>query len=177
MLLSLLAGGLVAGESGLYVGVDMGNTAFDMKASALSASVKDKDDGGSQTVKGGYYFDRNSRLSAFFQNINVENGEGQLYGAGYDYLIGDDPFKPFVGVLAGYGSFDDDAGEVSLSGYLYGAQAGVNYELNEDFSIEGGYRYIVSKVDGTVRDIGTGINVTIEVDPVTNWFIGVNYKF
>ncbi|MBV5349031.1 hypothetical protein JZU61_05190 [bacterium] len=85
----LLASGLMAAENGFYVGADAGNTKYDLKASALGISAEDNDDGGSQTVKMGYYLDQNNRASAFYQNVNVDNGDGAMYGVGYDYLIGD----------------------------------------------------------------------------------------
>lgn len=173
----LLASGLMAAENGFYVGADAGNTKYDLKASALGISAEDNDDGGSQTVKMGYYLDKNNRASAFYQNVNVDNGDGAMYGVGYDYLIGDNAFKPFVGALVGYGSAKDDIGEIKMTGPVYGAQAGVNYSFNENFSIEGGYRYLKSNMDDMVRDPDTGIDVKLEVDTIKNWFIGANYKF
>lgn len=174
-LAAILTSGLMAADSGLYVGVDVGNTAFDMKASAIGISVEDKDDGGSQTLKVGYYLDKNSRISVFYHNINVSQGEGSTYGIGYDYLIGDNALKPFVGALAGYGSSKDDTGKLNISGNFFGAQAGVNYAINDNFSLEAGYRYMKSNMNDTVTV--SGYNVKVEIDPIKNWFIGVNYKF
>jgi len=73
-LAALLASGLMA-DSGDYVGVDLGNTTYDLKASAKGISLTEKADGGSQTLKVGHYLDKNSRVSAFFQNVNTDGGK------------------------------------------------------------------------------------------------------
>ena len=111
----LLASGLMAADSGVYVGVDIGDTAYDFKASAMGISETDKGDGSSQTVKVGYYLDKNSRISAFLQNANATTEKENLsvkthiYGVGYDYLIGNNAFKPFVGAMLGHGSSKADS--------------------------------------------------------------------
>lgn len=174
-LAALLASGLMAADNGVYVGVDLGNTAYDLKASAMGVSATEKDDGASQTFKAGYYLDKNSRASAFFQNVNTDGGKTYTYGVGYDYLIGESPLKPFVGAILGYGSSKADDGSIKLSGAIYGAQAGLNYALSENFSVEAGYRYMKSKMDDTITV--SGVDVKLEADPIKNWFIGVNYKF
>lgn len=171
----MLASGLIAAENGFYMGVDIGNTEYNFKASAFGISAENEDDGGSQTFKAGYFIDKNNRASAFYQNVNVDNGDGEMYGVGYDYLIGNNAFKPFVGALLGYGSSESDDGIIDLSGSVYGAQAGVNYTFNENFSVEAGYRYLISDMDDTVRV--SGVDVKVEIDTVKNWFIGANYKF
>ncbi|MDD2652397.1 MAG: hypothetical protein PHX44_05020 [Sulfurimonas sp.] len=122
-LAALLASGLMAADSGIYVGVDVGNTKFDMKASASGVSAEESDDGGSQTLKVGYYFDKNNRASICYQNVNVDGGDSYHIGIGYDYLIGNDDFKPFVGAFVGYGSADDDElPELDISGAVFGVQ-------------------------------------------------------
>ncbi|QOY54310.1 porin family protein [Candidatus Sulfurimonas marisnigri] len=172
----LLASGLMAADSGVYIGADIGNTAFDMKASALGVSAEEKDDGGSQTLKVGYYLDKNSRACISYQNINVDGGDAYHFGIGYDYLIGDNDIKPFVGGYVGYGSAEVDVySELDISGVVFGAQAGVNYAINDNFSVEAGYRYIKSNMEDTINIIG--VDVKLEVDPIKNWFVGVNYKF
>ena len=182
------ASGLVASDSGFYVGADIGNTAFDMKTSVTftgygSASASSDDDGGSQPLKVGYYFDKNNRASAFFQNINVDNGDARTYGVGYDYLIGNNDFKPFVGLIVGSGSMESDDGSIDMTGVVYGAQVGLNYAFNENFSAEIGYRYLKSNMEdstsGVVNVSGTNYayDATIEVETLKNWFFGVNYKF
>ncbi|MCF6309552.1 MAG: porin family protein [Sulfurimonas sp.] len=171
----LLATGLMAADSGVYVGVDLGNTKFDIEASAAGVTAGDSDSGGSQTLKVGYYFDANSRTSVYYQNINVDGGDAANYGIGYDYLIGSSAIKPFVGGIIGYGTATDDSINADISGLTFGGQVGVNYAFNENFSAEAGYRYMKSNMDDTVTV--SGVDVKLEIDPISNWFIGVNYKF
>jgi len=177
MLATLLASGLMAADSGFYVGADVGNTAADFKATAPSIGYSSSitDDGGSQTLKVGYYFDKNSRTSAFYQHLNVEDGSGSFYGIGYDYLIGDNAFKPFIGAIAGYGSVNVDSVDVAIKGSFFGAQAGLNYSITDNFSAEAGYRYMKANMDDTI--VVSGRNLTFELDTIKNWFIGANYKF
>lgn len=175
VLASVLASGLMAADSGVYVGVDLGKTAYDLKASAMGITLVEQDDEASQTFKVGYYLDKNSRASTFFQNVNTDGGKTYTYGVGYDYLIGESPLKPFVGAILGYGSSKADDGSIKLSGAIYGAQAGLNYALNENFSVEAGYRYMKSNMNDTITV--SGVDVKLEADPIKNWFIGANYKF
>lgn len=178
VLASLLATGLMAADNGFYIGVDIGNTAGDFEASAPSIGLSDSstEDGGSQTLKVGYYLDKNSRISAFLHNVNVDNGDAQTYGIGYDYMIGDSAFKPFIGALVGYGSYQEDAvPDVNVAGMIYGAQVGLNYGFNENFSVEVGYRYMKSSMEDSTTI--SGQNVNFEITALKNWFIGMNYKF
>lgn len=172
----LLASGLMAAENGFYVGADIGNTEYDFEAAAPSISFSDSttEDGGSQTLKLGYYLDKNNRVAVFFHNINVEAGDSQTYGIGYDYLIGDNAFKPFIGALVGYGSYKEDAvSDINVAGTIFGVQAGVNYAITNNFSAEAGYRYMKSNMEDTLA----GTDLKFEITAIKNWFIGANYKF
>lgn len=175
-LAALLASGLMAADSGNYIGIDIGNTKFDMKASVSGVSAEESDDGGSVTLKLGHYFDKNSRALICYQNVNVDGGDSYHVGIGYDYLIGDNDIKPFVGGFVGYGSAEvDDLPELDISGVVFGAQVGVNYAINDNFSVEAGYRYMKSNMEDTITV--SGVDVKLEIDPISNWFVGVNYKF
>ena len=169
------AAGLMADGSGVYVGADVGNTAADFKISFNGASETESDDGGSQTFKIGYYFDANNRASVFYQNINVDGADARNVGVGYDYLIGDNDFKPFVGLMLGQGSFNLDNFPVDIAGMTYGGQIGLNYTAYKGLSLEVGYRYLLSNMEDTIS--GSGGTATFEIDAITNWFVGANYKF
>ena len=177
----LLASGLVAAENGGYVGFDIGNSRADFTATNLStgATASTNDNGGSQTLKVGYYFNANNRVAAFYQNINVDDGSGSVVGIGYDYLFGNNDVKPFVGAILGRGSnsYDstDNIPSIDISGMVYGAQIGLNYSFNENFSVEAGYRYLGSNMEDTINVSGT--NVKLEVDNISNWYVGLNYRF
>ena len=177
--LSLLALQAQAQDDGYYIGLDFGNTKAEFTAKAGAISLSDDSDGGSQTLKVGKYLDNNSRVAIFYQNINADEANAGVLGIGYDYLIGEEPLKPFVGAFLGYGSYDlDDSlyGQtVDIAGMVYGIQAGVNYEINTNFSVEAGYRFMKSSMGDSI--VYSGTNVDLEVDDIRNWFIGLNYKF
>lgn len=177
VLAALLVGasGLMASENGFYVGADIGNTAMDMTTTFNGDKTTVSDDGGSQTLKVGYYINKNNRASAFYQNVNVDGGDAYAYGIGYDYLIGDSAFKPFIGVQLGSGSVKVDGTTVDITGITYGIQAGLNYAVNENFSLEAGYRYTITNMEDSIS--GPGGTATFEIDSLKNWFFGVNYKF
>lgn len=168
----LLASSLMA--AGPYVGIDMGRVDVDYKAAGTSSSIDDT----GVTFKGGYYFNQNNRVYAFYQYVdpNVENATFKQYGVGYDYLIGESPLKPFVGVMIGraQSKVDNVYNKFDVSGLLVGAQAGINYSFNSNVSIEAGYRYIdYSNADGFESVDG----VNIEATSAQNWFAGLNFKF
>lgn len=108
------------------------------------------------------------------QNISIDDAKAYSYGVGYDYLIGSNAFKPFVGAFVGKNTVNPDDGS-SFSGAIYGAQVGVNYAINANFSAEAGYRYMRSTMEEEWTD---GVNSeSYEIDSMNNWFVGVNYKF
>lgn len=175
----LLASGLMAADSGMYVGVDVGSTEYEVTSNwnypGDVGSEEIKDDGSSQTLKIGYYFDANNRVNAFVQNISIDDAKAYSYGVGYDYLIGSNAFKPFVGVFVGGNTLDPDDGS-SSTGAIYGAQIGLNYAINANFSAEAGYRYMGSTMEEEWT-YGAAGSDGYEVDAMNNWFVGVNYKF
>ena len=174
----LLASGLMAADSGVYVGFDLGKTEYKGTSSwtddSGSESEKWSDDGSSQTLKVGYYLNSNNRVNAFVQRINLDEAKAYSYGIGYDYLIGSNDFKPFVGVFAGRNTVDFDEGD-DTSGTIYGAQIGLNYAINANFSAEAGYRYMGSTIDDSYTEDGGRGND--KIDSMNNWFVGINYKF
>ncbi|MDD2905060.1 MAG: outer membrane beta-barrel protein [Sulfurimonas sp.] len=178
----LIGSALIAADNGLYVGVDIGSTGLDGKAKTTSTSGSYEDDisenDASQTIKIGYYFNQNNRVTAFAQNINISGGDARLYGINYDYLIGNHPLKPFVGALAGYGALEGDNG-TNITGNIIGAQVGINYAFNEHLSAEAGYRYMLSSMSGSYSETDFGVDYKTDVDIETagNFFIGLNYKF
>ena len=53
------------------------------------------------------------------------------------------PIKPYIGFSLGVINHQNDKNSIdSDNGYLYGANGGINYVLNNDFDIDLGYRYL-----------------------------------
>lgn len=189
VLAAMLTSGLMASDSGMYVGIDAGqvktseswtSSAFYGAPSNLTTTNSGTftTTGNAATVKLGYYLNKNSRAVMSIQRAEFDGGAETAVSVGYDYLIGDNAFKPFIGVLAGYASFKPDTGE-SVNGGLFGGQAGINYAINENFSLEAGYRYMKSNADYSYTTKPTTITYTDsgKIDTITSWFIGANYKF
>lgn len=173
LLLGILASGLMSAEDGAYIGIDVFKTRTDITVNNVSTSEKQHFEAVSQTLKAGYYLGRNSRVNGFYQhqNTTLANGNGSLYGIGFDYLIGDNALKPFIGGLAGYSHYSQP--DLDLDGGFIGLNLGLNYALGENFSIEGGYRYMRSNAKGTF----TSSMSEAKVDTLKNWYVGGNYKF
>ena len=183
----LLAGSSLVAADGYFVGLDLGNTDIDYSAKASAPSInyynseEGSDDGGSQTIRFGKYINSNNRVSVIYQNINADSGDAGFYGASYDYLFGDEQLKPFLGATIGNGFADISSKNINvdIDGLVYGLQAGVNYELNKNVSIEMGYRYLDAdlKWKETISVSNVDVNFNIQYDKVKNWYIGLNYKF
>jgi len=173
LLLGILASGLMSAEDGMYIGIDVFKTRTDITVNNAQTSEKQHFEAVSQTLKAGYYLGRNSRVNAFYQhhNTSLVSGNGYLYGIGLDYLIGDNALKPFIGGLAGYSHYSQP--DLDLDGGFIGVNLGLNYAFGENFSIEGGYRYMLSNAKGMFT---TSISEA-KVDALKNWYVGGNYKF
>ncbi len=179
ILVALMASKLLVADTGVYVGIDGGVTWAVSKTSipSLNFNESEKSHGSAETFKVGYYLNKNNRINGFYHKIN--GTDANVYGAGYDYLFGDTSFKPFLGAIVGYSRFRDDGDNLTpatdIRGNIFGFQAGINYTINENISLEAGARYLKSFAIQTINDEGT--DVTFKVDPMHNLFIGANYNF
>lgn len=174
----LIASRLFAGENGFYGGLDIEYLKLNATVTSGANTYKGHESGPAYTFKAGYYFNDNSRLYAFYQYVDTDVSSASLkqYGAGYDYMIGENAFKPFIGILAGQinSKVDNTLDKFDISGNFVGAQAGISYALNTNWSVEGGYRYLdYSNVDG----LESVDNVNVESDSAQSWFAGLNFKF
>ncbi len=163
-----------AATNSSYVGLDVGNTEATMSAVNGIENAKESDNGTSVSLKLGYKYEDNQRVYASAQYIEAENAEFMVYGLGYDYLFGDAIVKPFVGGFIGYGQYQTDRAstiDLDVDGIVFGAQAGLLFEVTKEIDLEGGYRYLKSNME---ENIGSA---NIEIDPLSNWFVGFNYKF
>ncbi len=133
------------------------------------------------TLKTGYYFNVNNRVYASYQYTDMDGADANIYSIGYDYLVGENALKPFVGVFVGYGNVDVEW--MKPSGAVYGIQMGVNYTLNDNVSVETGLRFAKSNMDDSIAENGEmysssySAQETLEIESLINWFVGVNYKF
>lgn len=140
-LLGLLSVAVMANESGLYVGADVGRAKEHDK---VSSGITYTNTSTSYGFDIGYYFDANNRAYGFYQYISKGNfvKPTDAYGAGYDYLFGTSSLKPFVGVMLGYSVYKN--GSYKQDGLAYGGQVGLDYKVNNNISVDAGYRYLFS---------------------------------
>lgn len=162
---------VMGSESGLYVGVYGGETQLKVKVSNGTYSTEKDREGNNAELKIGYYIDNHHRVHGFYQDSRpVSDQDGRMYGAGYDYLVGESVLKPLVGAMAGH--FKVMQNGVELQDNFMGVQAGLHYILGEKFSVEAGYRYLWARGDQQ-----TAGSTVFEADSLANWFAGANYKF
>lgn len=160
-----------------YIGIDLGNTTAEVTVTSIGLGINESADdyGGSQTLKLGHYFNDNQRAALSYHNINAEDASFGMLCLHYDYLMGEHALKPFAGVIIGYGRYDLDDYNFEIEGAMYGIQAGLNYELNSQFSVDAGYRFIKSTMNETYRFLG--FDADFKIDDFRNWYIGLNYSF
>lgn len=172
VLLAVFTSALMAADNGWYIGIDTYKTRSDITVTNGAATDKQNLTRNSKTLKAGYYLSKQGRANIFYQRSDtMDDTKGSLYGAGYDYLIGDYALKPYVGVLLGYSKYSQP--NLTMDGNFIGANMGLNYAFGEKFSIEGGYRYMHSNASGTFISSAS----TAKVDALKNWYFGGNYKF
>lgn len=174
-LLGLLSVAMMANESGLYIGAEVGSTHTKTTTSFNSGSVeKYKSDRVSEGLNLGYYLNSSSRAYVAYQHVNSDMNKdipesSNIYSAGYDYLFGTSDLKPFVGAIIGYSTYKD--GDFKVNGMAYGAQAGIEYKMSGKLSVDTGYRYLDSSAEATY----SGDKSTM--DSFQTFFVGANYKF
>lgn len=178
VMLALMVTGLMAGDEGLYIGMDIGDVKVNSTVTSGANTYKGYASDPAYTFKGGYYLNENNRVYAFYQYVNPDTATASFsqYGAGYDYMIGSGTLKPFIGIFAGWvdSKVSNSQDNFDISGNLVGVQAGISYAMNANLSVEGGYRYFdYSNADG-LESID---NVNVKADTTQNWYVGLNYKF
>lgn len=160
----------VANESGLYIGAEVGATHTKVSTEGEHYTSNRM----SEALQLGYYITENSRAYAAYQYVGGAANKAvpkntNIYSAGYDYLIGTAPLKPFVGAVLGYSTYKDR--DFKINGFAYGAQAGADYKVNANISVDVGYRYLKS----TAKTTYLGSKDTM--DSFQTFFVGANYKF
>lgn len=180
VILLLASTNAFAKDKAWLLGIEAGSTKMDVKASrgGISASATTK--GGHQAIKVGRYFGNNIRVYGSFYNFNEEdNVDVSAQSISADYLIGEESFKPFIGVNLTRFSYEESGlkklgaskDSVKLSDTALGIQFGGLYSVNDNFDLEAGYKVVKTDASDTLD------GVKIEADGVEGWYGGVNYNF
>ncbi|WP_114786771.1 outer membrane beta-barrel protein [Vibrio tetraodonis] len=146
-----------------YIALELGSGSYDISGTlANSQIIKNLEDIGTYSIKGGHYFNDMLRVYLSFQQINssetrfVSGSEvvatyefnTRQYGIGADYLqYFSSQFYLLVGGNLDYydSQFEiNDNGELiddNSTGLAFGANLGLGYKFTERFSMELGYRF------------------------------------
>lgn len=127
-----------------------------------------------EAIKVGHYFTY-GRAGMAVGHGNSHNGlETNYLGGLYDYMFyNDTKFTPFVGAVLAYSksTIKDPNFTVNATGFSYGPDAGLTYEINREFDLEIGARYLASNISG--NDAQT----IVDIDNITQYYVGLNYAF
>jgi len=148
----------------------------------VSASASGSDNTTYEAIKVGKYI-KYGRVGVTLGHGNSKNGVKSNYlGASYDYVFyNDSKFSPFIGAIVAYSKTTATGSgfTVNENGFSYGGEAGLTYDISSKFDLEIGARYLSSNASGddTQTISGTPVKVTVNVDNITQYYFGVNYKF
>ncbi len=188
--LLLVGSSVFAAEIGnnWFVGGEFGAQNMKIKSTATILGVTDSE---KDTMKATYEaikIGKNFEFGRVYGSLGRQNEKDEFtsytLGLGYDYLFKNkSEFTPFLGINASYtkGKVDDvTAAAISLDkpkGFNYGVEAGILYAMTKNVELEAGIRYMVSNVDDTFSSTAPAISVKLEGENITQYYIGLNYKF
>lgn len=181
---------LVAGEmdNSWFIGGEFGAQNMKVKLTAtilgVTDSATDTLDATYEAVKAGKYFEFGRVYGSLSKQNEKDDFTSYSFGLGYDYLFKNkSEFTPFVGVNASYtkGKVDiEDARTLSVDkpkGFNYGLEAGLLYSMAKNMELEFGIRYMISNVDDTFNMTTPAISAKLEGENITQYYLGLNYKF
>lgn len=165
----LLASGLMAAENADYFGVSFGNAELGIEVSTLDAETN----GGQVSFTLGHYYGDTARAWAGYTYVKHDDGvdESDAFSVGYDFILplAQNKFSLYAGPVIGYTRYEEPG--LDLSGFHYGAQAGVIVRFIDNIEFEAGYRYLKETGNETV------LGVDVEADDLKMWYVGANLRF
>lgn len=183
-------------DNSWFVGGEFGGMNIDtkIKGSAIvpSASInidveeKDTTKATYEALKVGKYFEYGRVYGTIGKQNKKDDFSSYSLGVGYDYMFKNkSDFTPFLGVNASYtkAKIDDEVIEnLSLDkpkGFSYGIEAGFVYAATKNVELEMGVRYMKSNIDESfsISDGTNSANIKIEAENITQYYVGLNYKF
>jgi hypothetical protein len=147
------------------------------KSSNIIATTEIKDSYTLLEAGLGYRYNPNYFATASVQRDTNSQTELTHFLASVNYQFADTLFKPYVGLVGGYGELvwkkppiETSDKDTKASEYLLGVQAGIEYPLQDNFSLYGLYQYIPT---GYTTEIGD--DATMEHKEFNTIQIGVKY--
>ena len=183
-------------DNSWFVGGEFGGMNIDTKikgslivpSASINIDVEEKDTTKAtyEALKVGKYFEYGRVYGTIGKQNKKDDFSSYSLGVGYDYMFKNkSDFTPFVGVNASYtkAKIDDEVIEnFSLDkpkGFSYGIEAGFVYAATKNVELEMGVRYMKSNIDESfsISDGTNSANIKIEAENITQYYVGLNYKF
>ena len=188
--LTFAAAAANAGDN--FVGLTWGQTDNNIqKSSALNSNLNnpkfDKviNDTGTWGVRAGQVSETN-RYYMTYENVSDSDSGNKLRQqnllGSYDVFlpIGDYNTKLFGGATAGLVKLEQESKGFkrdSNIGYALGLQAGILQDINQNASIEAGYRYLRTNASTEMAPHGAGKVGSLDLHSSGQLYLGANYKF
>jgi len=188
--LTFAAAAANAGDN--FVGLTWGQTDNNIqKSSALNSNLNnpklDKviNDTGTWGVRAGQVSETNRYYMTYENVSDTDNGnkmrQQNLLGS-YDVFlpIGDYNTKLFGGATAGLVKLEQESKGFKRDsdiGYALGLQAGILQDINQNASIEAGYRYLRTNASTEMAPHGAGKAGSLDLHSSGQLYLGANYKF
>ncbi len=139
-----------------------------------------------EALKIGKYFEYGRVYGSLAKQNEKDDFSSYTLGVGYDYMFKNkSDFTPFLGVNASYtkakidGELYDVLSLDKPKGFNYGVEAGFVYVMSKNLELEMGVRYMKSNIDESFSfsDGTNSANIKIEAENITQYYLGLNYKF
>jgi len=164
-------------ESKPFIGLEIGYATVQGDVGGFFATDIDRDYEGSDVEFGiriGAKKDEWRTTLSFNYFDGDEDGYAQNYEKGlvsFDYFFlnsNQSKFQPFLGVNVGYINYES-TNDIDMSGFIYGAQAGIVVSIADNIDLDLQYRYSLSNATQDDRDAS--------LDHVGSIVFGVNYVY
>ena len=188
--LTFAAAAANAGDN--FVGLTWGQTDNNIqKSSALNSNLNspkpDKviNDTGTWGVRAGQVSETNRYYMTYENVSDTDSGnklrQQNLLGS-YDVFlpIGDYNTKLFGGATAGLVKLEQESKGFKRDsdiGFALGLQAGILQDINQNASIEAGYRYLRTNASTEMAPHGAGKAGSLDLHSSGQLYLGANYKF
>lgn len=178
-----------------FVGGEFGGMNIEQKATvtatlggvSASESLSDTTKTTYEALKIGKYFEYGRVYGTLSKQNEKDDFSSYSLGLGYDYLFKNkSDFTPFIGLNASYTKAKVDLPDELSSldkpkGFNYGLEAGLIYNMSKNLELEMGIRYMKSNIDDSSSDSVTyapvNVSVKLEAENITQYYVGLNYKF
>ncbi len=188
--LTFAAAAANAGDN--FVGLTWGQTDNNIqKSSALNSNLNnpklDKviNDTGTWGVRAGQVSETNRYYMTYENVSDTDSGnklrQQNLLGS-YDVFlpVGDYKTKLFGGATAGLVKLEQESKGFKRDsdiGFALGLQAGILQDINQNASIEAGYRYLRTNASTEMAQHGAGKAGSLDLHSSGQLYLGANYKF